>query len=50
MKGWYEINEKTKTKPQLVFPVTILTYGDDINIIKKKIKISRRIKISNGFL
>ena len=44
MKGWYEINEKTKTKPQLVFPVTILTYGDDKNIIKKKIKSHEELK------
>jgi hypothetical protein len=44
MKSWYEINEKTKTKPQLVFPVTILTFDDDKNIARKKLESQEELK------
>ena len=44
MKSWYEINEKTKTKPQLVFPVTILTFDDDKNIARKKLESQKELK------
>ena len=44
MKSWYEINEKTKTKPQLVFPVTILTFDDDKSIVKKKLESQEELK------
>lgn len=44
MKSWYVINEKTRTKPQLVFPITILTFDDDKSIVKKKLESQEELK------
>ena len=44
IKSWYEINGKSRAKPQLVFPVTILTYGDDKNIVKKELESHEELR------
>jgi len=45
MKAWYEKNGKTREKPRLVFPVTILTLDNDKNVISKEISSHEELKL-----
>jgi hypothetical protein len=46
IKSWYEINEKIREKPQLIFPVTILTYDDKKNIVKKELGSQEELRLA----
>ena len=46
IKSWYTINEKTRVKPQLIFPVTIITYDDEKNIVKKELESQEKLRLA----
>jgi hypothetical protein len=44
IKSWYERNDKTRKKPQLIFPVTILMHDDDKNVVKKELQSHEELR------